>query len=157
MKFIRKFALCLCASVVSFSAIDATAQISSPTLYTLTNLPATLASNVIDYTTNIVPLTKNCALAVAGRTFSAYSQGAEVLSGSFSLDGTNFGLAPFTLTALNSVAYPTNGISQWTNWSQAYLGGFAYVNFTLITNTGAGTTTNLGWIVSRPTLNTATY
>ena len=45
----------------------------------------------------------------------------------------------------------------WTNWSQAYLSGFAAVNFTLATNTGPGTATNLDWKANRPTLNTATY
>jgi hypothetical protein len=154
----RKLALVAGVCTLAFSLQNsAFGQIASPTLYSLTNVPVTLASNVVCYQTNIIPLTKNCALAVAGRTVTSLGAGTEVLSGSFGLDGTNFGLAPFTLTVPLSTTYPTNGVTMWTNWPQNYLSGFAYVNFTLITNTGPGTVTNYSWLVSRPTLNTSTY
>jgi hypothetical protein len=136
---------------------EADAQVASPTLFTITNVPATLASNVIANTTTTVQLTKNCCLSVAGRVNTSLGAGTEVLSGSFSNDGTNFGIAPFTLTATLSTTYPTNTVSVWTNWSQTYLSGFSAVQFNLVTNTGPGTATNLSWVANRSVLNTATY
>jgi len=132
-------------------------QASPFDLVVITNVPATLASNVVYNATNIIQLTRNSCLSVGGRTFASSAGGNEVVSGSFSNDGTNFGMAPFTLTAPNSTTFPANTVSVWTNWSQPFLSGFTYVNFTLFTNTGAGTVTNLGWTIDRPTLNTATY
>jgi hypothetical protein len=125
--------------------------------FTLTNVPATLASNVNVTAQTIVPLTKNCCLSVAGRANTSLGAGTEVLTGSFSNDGTNFGMAPFTLTVTLATTFPTNTVSVWTNWPQSYLSGFAAVLFNGPTNTGPGTATNLSWVANRPTLNTSTY
>ena len=151
--------LAVVAAVAGFALIapQIQAQVSSLNNYSLTTLPATLASNVVSATTNIIPLTRNCGLSLAGRANTSAGAGTEVLSGSFSNDGTNFGIAPFTLTFTLSTTFPTNTVSVGTNWSPAALSGFVAVNFTTLTNTGPGTATNIGWVVNRPTLSTATY
>ena len=143
-------------------------QVYSPTVFPLTNLPPTLASNVVNFLTNsalqaqVIPLTKNCCLSVIGRAFTSAGAGNELVVGSFSADGTNFGVAPFTLTSSLGVNPPTNAIglptiTVWTNWPQSYLAGFSAVIFNQVTNTGPGTVTNLAWVVNRSTLNTSTY
>lgn len=149
--------------------VPARAQVTSPTVFILTNMPPTLASNVVNYLTNaslstqVIPLTKNCCLSVAGRTVSSPGGGSEIISGSFTIDGTNFGVAPFTIMAPNTTTAPaSNGgvnptVSVYTNWSQFQLSGFAAVTFNQATNTGPGITTNLSWVVNRAVLNTQTY
>jgi hypothetical protein len=86
--------------------------------------------------------------------------------GSFSIDTTNFGLMPFTLTGTapsNSLAAVLGGtnlaaISVGTNWAHSALSGFAAVNFNATTN-GSSTSSlfNAGVKVNRPTINTQTY
>jgi len=150
----------LAAAVLAGAAVflpAAHAQVYSPTLFTATNLPGTLSSNVVSVTTNIFPLTKNCCLSLTSRFQTSAGAGTGVISGSFSQDGTNFGCAPFTLTGTLSTAYPTNAITAWTNFSQAQLSGFSAINITTFTNTGPGVCTNFGVQLNRATLNTATF
>lgn len=125
--------------------------------FTLTNLPATLGTNAGIYTTNIVPLTKNCALALSARFNTSSSTANGILAGSFSVDGTNFGCAPFLLVGAATTTAPANGVTCWTNFTQNQLAGFCALNITAATNSAAVTLTNLGVVANRPTLNTATY
>lgn len=158
------------AGMVGIAAMEmvASGQVASATLFPLTNMPPTLAGSGVSFLTNatlqaqVVPLTRNCCLSIIGRCVASAAGGNELLSGSFSNDGTNFGVAPFVLTSPLATAMPTNAIGQptvtvWTNWPQSYLSSFCAVTFTLATNTGAGTVTNLAWVANRATLNIQTY
>lgn len=162
---IRLFAA---AGLFCVGASDSHAQIASPTLYPLTNMPPTLASNVVNCLTNslglptIIPLTKDCDLAIAGRANTSSGGGSEIISGWFSIDGTNFGIAPFQLSIALTTGYPTNGFgfptnSCSTNFAHSVIAGYTAVEFYNVTNTGPGTASNLQWEVSRPTINTLTY
>jgi len=158
-------AVCGSAFCVPHSALG---QVTSPTLFIATNMPATLSSNVVNNLTNsagqsqIFYLTKDCDLAIAGRLVSTLQGGNTTLSGSFSLDTTNFGCYPFSLVASNYSGVPTNNYgfptnSFWTNFNHSVIAAFAAMKLDQVTNSGAGVVTNLGTILSRPTINTATY
>jgi hypothetical protein len=154
-----RLALGLLACTLAFSLQpSAFSQVFSPTLFPLTNLPPTLAASGVSTTTNLVSLTKNACLSVAGRVNSSLAGGTTALIGSFSIDGTNFGVAPFVLiTPTLAVAAPGVTVTVWTNWPQSYLSGFSAVNFTILSNTSTGIATNWGFVVNRATLNTLTY
>lgn len=152
------FMLLFCVALLG--APRASAQTTALNNFPLTNMPPTLGSNVVYYMTNVVQLTKNCGLSVAGRTTATITGGNEVLYGSFSNDNTNFGINPFTMTAANSTLvpqFPTNTLTAYTNFAQAALSGLTAVNFYLVTNNGAGVVTNTGWVANRPTLNVNTF
>ncbi|MDE2107254.1 MAG: hypothetical protein KGL39_59200, partial [Patescibacteria group bacterium] len=129
-------------------------QVASPTLYGVANFPLTMTNTAVSTTTNIIPLTKNCCVALEGVFNASTGTGNVQVTGSFSADGTNFGLAPFTL---NTAANGTTKVVTGTNFSQAFLSGYSAMNITTITNGTGGVLTNFEWVVSRPTLNTATY
>jgi hypothetical protein len=170
-KFLRKLgAGLLVASVLAFAS-QAQAQIVSPTLYAVTNLTGSVAASwgTNGYTGQPIPLTKNCCLALGTTaTVTNSSWTTLVIGGSFSVDGTNFGVAPFQLQgniASNNVgAYVSNWVSPGvvvslcTNWSQAWLSGYSAVQVNIVTNTSStNPVVGLAVKLSRPTLNTATY
>ena len=155
-------------------ARPASAQVSSVALFQITNIPPIAAASVATngYTNQIVLLTKNCALAFAAQFYQTNSLAAGstvVVGGSFSIDTTNFGIAPFTLSGLansNNVAWVQAGtnltfnrpITIQTNWGQNTLSGYAAIMFNIFTNTSSTSAVyNAGCWLSRPTLNTQTY
>ena len=151
----NKFFIAVLAVAAPFAFCQPTrAQVTSPTLFSITNFPVTLASNVVSITTNMIPLTKNCCVAFSGTVTNTLLGGTVVIQGSWTVDGTNYGVAPWTLTVAEA---GQTKVTIATNWSQATLSGYSGLNITTITNTGAGTMTNFGFVISRPTLNTLTY
>lgn len=177
--------------ILALMAPPARAQVSPTSIIVITNIPAIITTNLsttfalnpgLYAPTNpaagpiftngiqngVIPLTKNCALALALRWYTTNGPAVVGVGGSFGLDGTNFGLAPFTLvgTAFSNapVASPlglTNGcpVTISTNWTQNTLSGYAFMVLNVFTNTASGTSAvyNASSIASRPTLNTQTY
>ncbi len=128
-------------------ALPARAQVSPLTLTSLTNFPATLAAGATSTVTNIVPVPRNGGLALSVPFNAASGSGNVQVGGSFTVDGTNYGVAPFTI---NAAANGTTTVMLWTNWSAAYLAGFSAVNFTTLTNaTANGVLTNKAPVVNR--------
>jgi hypothetical protein len=133
-------------AVAGSLANPAAAQVYPTTCYGLTNFPATLAPVSLSVTTNIVPLTKNCGLALQG-VFNVSAGTSNVLvQGSFSADGTNYATTPWTWTI---PAQGTTRVVASTNWSSAQLAGYVSLNITTLTNQNSGTLTNAGFLVNR--------
>lgn len=138
--------LLLIGSLLALLAIPARAQVTSTTIYGLTNFPATLASGATSTTTNIVPLTKDAGFALQGIFNVSAGTSNVVVQGSFTVDGTNYGTAPWTWII------PANGTTRVvasTNWNRAQLAGFTGVNVTTVTNGNSGTLTNAGFLINR--------
>jgi hypothetical protein len=159
------FMLLFCVALLG--APRASAQVSSLDLFSMSNATPIIAYGV---TSNTFLLTRDCEFGIDGRFFSTNSAVPVGLAGSFSLDTTNFGLMPFTLsgvatsngvpgsmalTSSNSIAVPTI----WTNFNHNVIASFAAVRLYLTNGTPANTTTNLfgGLLINRPTINTGTY
>ena len=167
-KLFKQITLALLALLLTFSLQpSAFAQTSSLDLVGFTNATPITAYGVIS---NTFTLTRDCDLAIDARLFTTNSSAGIVLAGSFSVDTTNFGLAPFTLSGTatsngmpgyttllssNSIVNPTC----WTNFNHSVIGGFSAVKLYLTNSTAVNTTTNLFGtvILNRPTINTATY
>jgi hypothetical protein len=160
-------ALCLCASVAKVEA-----QVSSIDLVTVTSVPPVVALSVVTngWTQQPILITRNCALAIAGQFYqtNVIAGSAVTIGGSFSIDQTNFGLAPFTLTGTapsNSPAWVqagtnivnNNPIMMGTNWTQFQLSGYAAVEINVFTNGSAATSVFGTLKLNKPTLNTQTY
>jgi len=160
------------AFVLSLSALFALPSASQAQTSSLDLVPFTNAVPITAYgvTSNTFTLTRDCDLAIDARLFTTNSASLATLAGSFSLDTTNFGMAPFTLsgtalsngipgytslTSSNTIVLPT----LWTNFNHSVIAGFAAVQLYLTNSTSANTTTNLfGTLkLNRPTINTATY
>lgn len=161
------YLLLLLFTVGLLYAPRASAQTSSLDLVGMTNATPIIAYGV---TSNTFTLTRDCDLAIDARLFTTNSSVAAALAGSFSIDTTNFGLSPFTLsgvatsngipgltslTSSNSIAVPTF----WTNFNHSVIAGFTSVRLYLTNSAATDTTTNLfgTLILNRPTINTATY
>ena len=128
-------------------ALPARAQVSPLTLTALTNFPATLAAGATSTVTNIIPVPRYGGLALSVPFNVASGTASVVVGGSFTVDGTNYGCAPFTLTA---AATGTTQAMLSTNWSTAQLAGYSGVNFTTLTNSSAnGVLTNKAPSVNR--------
>ena len=143
----------LLAALVAVSGLvpEALAQVVPTTITSLTNVPATLATNTTSTTTNILALGKNSALALQVPVISASGNTATFgVSGSFSVDGTNFGTAPFWLTG---AANGTTLVVLTTNWNQFQLAGYTAVNFTTWTNGATASITNRGILANRVNYN----
>ncbi len=148
------------------AALPASAQVSSEDLVQCTNLPSPVAANSGVVSNNLILLTRDCDLSLAGQFwvtntgFVATNSGGSytvTVAGSFSLDQTNFGLFPFTLTGTATTNFLTQPITLWTNYSHNAIAGFTAVNVYAFTN--ACTNSSLFGILkaNRPTINTATY
>ena len=124
----------------------ASAQVYPTTMYGLTNLPATVAAGSSSVITNIVPLTKNCSIALQGIFNVSAGTSNVVVQGSFSADGTNYGTMPWTWII---PANGTNRVVAATNWNSSQLAGFVSLNVTTVTNLNSGTLTNAGFFVNR--------
>jgi len=149
---------------------SAFAQTSSPTLFAATNIPSIVGAGVVTngWTNQIIPLTKNCCVAVEALWCVTNGTATCALGGSFSIDGTNFGVAPFTLLGIvpsNNLVAVLGGSNSpavipglYTNWSQAWLSGYSALMLNVFTNNSATSSVfNAGVKISRPTLNTQTY
>ena len=134
----------LAAGVVGIET--ASAQVYPTTIYGLTNLPATVAAGTASVSTNIVPLTKNCGIALQGVFNMSAGTSNVVVQGSFSADGTNFTTAPWMWII---PANGTNRVVAATNWNSSQLAGFVSLNVTTVTNLNSGTLTNAGFFVNR--------
>jgi hypothetical protein len=161
-------ALALAALCTPHSALG---QVSSPTLFGQTNIPPVIPASTATaaWTGQTNLLTKNCCAAFEALLYCTNSSWTSVtIGGSFTIDGSNFGVAPFTISGIA----PSNNIgalsSNWiapsvvpglcTNWTQNQLSGYCGVMFNVFTNTSStNPVLNAGVKLSRPTLNTATY
>jgi len=161
-----------CALAACAPTLATQAQVSSLDLVQCTNLPSPIpattpgsaANGVVS--NNLILLTRDCDLSLAGQFwvtntgFVATNSGGSytvTVAGSFSLDQTNFGLFPFTLTGTATTNFLTQPITLWTNYSHNAIAGFTAVNVYAFTN--ACTNSSLFGILkaNRPTINTATY
>ncbi len=167
-KYLTKSALIAGLAVLAFSLQpSAFAQTSSLDLVGFTNAPPIIGFGVVS---NTFTLTRDCDLAIDARLFTTNNPVGTTLTGSFSIDTTNFGLSPFTLSGVatsngvpgqtsltpsNSIVNPTF----WTNFNHTVIAGFSAVKLYLTNSTSANTTTNLFGtvILNRPTINIATY
>jgi hypothetical protein len=168
--YLQKITLGLALAAAVFVAAPSHAQVSSVSLYAITNVPAVVPASLgtNGYTNQVILLTKNCCLALASRMCVTNGTSQVTIGGSFSLDTTNFGIAPFLLTGVvpsNNVVAVMGGTNQpaivpglYTNWNQQFLSGFAAVMLNIYTN-GSSTSSvyNADIKLSRPTLNTSTY
>ena len=93
------------AAVVVATPQSSFGQASPINLQSLTNgvtLPPSAATNQ----NNIILLTRDCDLAAAFQFFTTNGTATVTIAGSFSIDQTNFGLAPFTLSGTASSKQP---------------------------------------------------
>ena len=138
---------------VAFIGLTSTgsAQVTSINLNFFTNFPATLATSAASTVTNIYPVGKNSSLAIQVPFVSAAGNTAPVsVSGCFTIDGTNYGTTPFTLTGN---ANGTNLVVLQTNFTTFQLAGYSGINVYLWTNGATAAITNRGIGMNRTYYN----
>lgn len=115
------------------------AQVTPTDIFTLTNLPTTCAASSGVVMTNIINLTKNCALSF-NPSFSVVSGTA---AGNYfiypSTDGTNFATTNAWVVSIN--ANGTTPVRGYTNWTSLQLAGFVALDVYAFSNANASTLT----------------
>ena len=145
---------------------SAMAQVSSINLTQLTNAPLPLAASTGVISNNVLYLTRDCDLAAAFQFFTTNGPATVTVAGSFSIDTTNFGLSPFTLSGVAVSNAPvgststtnTVAINLGTNFNHSVIAGYTAVNFYAWTNSSSTSAVfNAGSKLNRPTINTQTF
>ena len=133
-----------------FTALESQAQVTSPTLFPITNFPATVAPSGASNSVNQIALTKKSGFALQGAFNVSSGSSNVVVTGSFTVDGINYA------TAQGQGAWtwiiPANGTTKVvasTNWTSLQLAGYSGIQITGLTNANAGTLTNYGFIGNR--------
>ena len=129
-------------------AAGASAQVYSPTLFSLTNANiATVAGSTAVTTTNIINLTKKSALSFQPN-FNVASGTSQVTFFIYaSADGTNFTTAPWSVYSVS--ANGTTVVTGFTNWSTLVTPGITALNVGIVSNANAGIFTNKASLFSR--------
>ena len=145
---------------------SALGQVSSINLTQLTNAPLPLAASTGVISNNVLYLTRDCDLAAAFQFFTTNGPATVTVAGSFSIDTTNFGLSPFTLSGVAVSNAPvgststtnTVAINLGTNFNHSVIAGYTAVNFYAWTNSSSTSAVfNAGSKLNRPTINTQTF
>lgn len=132
---------------LSAFALSASAQITSTTLGTVTNLPATVSPATQANTTSYVDLHNNSGLALSWKFNVSAGTSNAVLLLYPSIDKTNYDSVPWQL--IRPAAATTDQVAT-TNWSADQLRGYTSLKIGALTNENAGTLTNKGIVFSRP-------
>jgi len=143
----NKITFLLAPLLLGVFALNSSAQITSTTLGTVTNLPATVAAASQANTTSYVDLHNNSGLALSWKFNVSAGNSNAVLFVYPSVDKVNYDSVPWQLVR------PANGATDQvatTNWSANQLRGYTSLKIGALTNQNGGTLTNKGIVFSRP-------